>query len=624
MSSRLRYLVSSFLVGVLSLGIAWAGSVITPPRPGAPGIRTQHVQAGAKVVAQLEEAAATGELGPGQVWAGAAKTSIEPRPDDWGGVWAKEGCATLGDDFADSFDHIFDTRVKWLENSNCIYSGGFGIGPMNPLTEWDQEYGLWVRSAAISDGTDTLVLTILDGAYYFGHNRDMCSPNQACGFFDLADTLGAELGLDPSSFMFASTHAHSSPDFIGAWGGVPRFYMNQVTDALMASVKAAVANMAPARIEVGEELARQFGNERRDFYRSAEEHGLSWIRLVGTGATPDAPIAYSCTIDCPAAGEPEPGSAGAAATSERKGRPVPVGTPSQDPECERADGRPNHCPTPEPTPTETPSPDPTPPGERAITTIGAYAAHPTNKGAGPLAHADFAAPFEARVENLWGGVGLFFQTGLGNISSSSGGHPEGDEKVEQMGFGLASLMPSLSEGRFLTNGDEPLDLTIAQRFWNQPVTNTVLAAGGVGGIFDRRFEQAPGSVQASEEADPRLGSVKDCRSASPLSVRTAVSAARIGDLLITGAPGEIFSNLSNTIKEKSPGGVTLPLALVNDGLGYIMQSFETDHAGRQGLGFVGEVVEYEDAFSIDHCFGDMTLEATLLLIGQGGIANALP
>jgi hypothetical protein len=71
----------------------------------------------------------------------------------------------------------------------------------------------------------------------------------------------------------------------------------------------------------------------------------------------------------------------------------------------------------------------------------------------------------------------------------------------------------------------------------------------------------------------------------------------------------------------------MSLALVNDGLGYVMQSFETDHAGRQVLGFVGDadvpppvgvgvgIAEYEDAYSIDACFGDMALETTLSLLG---------
>jgi len=54
---------------------------------------------------------------------------------------------------------------------------------------------------------------------------------------------------------------------------------------------------------------------------------------------------------------------------------------------------------------------------------------------------------------------------------------------------------------------------------------------------------------------------------------------------------------------------------VNDGLGYIMQSFETDHVGRQAVGFVGQVAEYEDAYSMDACFGDKVLETTIGLVG---------
>lgn len=45
--------------------------------------------------------------------------------------------------------------------------GGFGIGPMNPITSWDQEYGLYVRTFAVSDGDDTLVLTVIDAEGYF-------------------------------------------------------------------------------------------------------------------------------------------------------------------------------------------------------------------------------------------------------------------------------------------------------------------------------------------------------------------------------------------------------------------------------------------------------------------------
>lgn len=703
MSPRLRFLVSSFLIGVMGVGLAWAGSVLTPPRLTDSRTEDQKT-AGTSVDASFSTAGFTGELAAGQVFAGAAKASIKPRPTEWGGEWETEHCTTLPSETPDFGDtpsnpeefrqwvealpqrlqdyvtyldgirgnlahdgtHIADGRVRWAEHSNCLYMGGYGIGPMFPITNWEDPYGLYVRSVAISDGTDTLVLTIIDGVYYFGDYDRMC---ETCGFFQLSQDLGAELGIDPSGFFFASTHSHTSPDFIGGWGGVPQWYMNQVEDAIRASVAAAVTEMEPAVVEVGEELARQFSSERRDFYRSAEEYGLTWIRLLGAGdGEPEAAIDYSCVgADCgevPATASAQPESdEGLVSASEGNGN-----------ECDKERGKePKKCPSPSPSASEEPTPEPTgstteepspspsasetqqPPSDRdgdgiidgsdncpdnsnpdqadsdgdglgdacdepepqleAIATIGAFAAHPVTADESlGTADADFPGPFEKRVEELFGGVGLFFQTGFGNISPRDD-HHEGDSSKEKIGFGLASLLPEqLGSGEVLKNDSGPIDVWSKQEFWQQPVTNSGLAALGLPGFFDRPFAQTPAAVEAGKS------SRKNCKSSSPVSVETAVSAARIGSVLITGAPGEIFSNYSNTIKEKNPKAVTLPLTLVNDGLGYIMQSFETDHVGRQITGFVGEVVEYEDAYSIDACFGDMALEKTLKLIGQGGTA----
>jgi hypothetical protein len=225
--------------------------------------------------------------------------------------------------------------------------------------------------------------------------------------------------------------------------------------------------------------------------------------------------------------------------------------------------------------------------------------------------ADFPAVFAKEVEDRFGGTGMFLQTGLGNIS------PRGN-KV-QMGRGMADVIPAIGSGTQIT---EP-DVRVGRTSWDHPVTNIPLGTLGVAGFFDRTFNEAPASVHVGESGYPN----QKCTSASPVSVETSVSAARIGppitpqnpepfDLLITGGPGELFSNLTNTIEEQNTSGVTMALGLSNDGLGYIMESFETDHVGRQGVGFANEpVTEYEDAYSIDHCFGDATLQHTLSLIG---------
>lgn len=536
---RVRFLVSSLLVGIMSLGVAWAGAGLAPVAEVSPVEAPR-----ATVTASPAEGAAPGSDTPrttvrsGEVLAGAARLSIEPRPEDYGGTWETEGCATFGSDAGGAPMHVPDFRVKWPENPNCIYMGGYGIGPMNPIVKWTDDYGLWVRSVAVSDGTDTVVLTLLDGVYYFAKYRDMCD---GCGAQDLAEELGGELDISPDSFFFTATHSHTAPDFIGGWGGVPDWYMEQVADTIRAAVREAVGSLRPATLEAGEVLARDFNGERRDFYRSAEEQSLTWFRLLET-----------------------PGAA--------------VPTNDGDP------GAPDSRPTP----------------GRAIATVGAFAAHPTTADESTgIADADFPAVFSHGVEDRFGGIGLFFQTGLGNMSARG-------NKI-RMGEGLAGLVPDIGSGLRI---DDP-DVRVARRLWDQPVTNSGLTALGLPGFFDREFNQTPASVSAGKN------STRACRSASSVSVRTSASAAKIGDLWITGGPGELFSNLTNTIKERNPNGVSLPLGMVNDALGYIMQYFETDHAGRQVLGFVGDpLAEYEDAYSIDHCFGEMTLEATIEMLGE--------
>jgi hypothetical protein len=558
----------ALLVGGLCVGLAWAGVGLVPlstKEDAGSELPVGTATGGARLAAQ-EEAQAQADLvlQPGQFYAGSAKVSMEPRPQDYDGTWEQDGgkCSTLTDPngVPEGATHVVDTRVRWNENPNCLYMGGYGLGPVNPITNWQDPYGLWVRAVALSDGTDTIVLALLDGAYYEGKFNSMCNGAQDCGFFDLRARLAQELaglGVAESGVFLSFTHSHTAPEFIGAWGGVPKWYMQQIEDSIETAATSAVQSMRPAVLEIGESYARQFSTERRDHYRSAEDENLAWFRAV-----------------------------------------APVTTESTDPKCALGPGQEKK---PECQPTTS---------YEGIATVGAFAAHPvTEDTESGTADADFPAVFGKAVEDRWGGVGILFQTGLGNISPRDGGHPEGTLEKEKIGYGLASLIPGIGGGRQPAN----TDVRSAQHWWEQPVTNSVLGAGGLTGIFDRSFNELPAAIEVGDSQYPH----KKCNSASPISVRTVVSAAKVGDLWITGGPGELFSNLTNTIKEKNPTGVTLPLGITNDGLGYIMQSFETDHAGRQGVGFVGgPLSEYEDAYSIDHCIGDATLEYTLNLLGS--------
>lgn len=549
----LRTITVSATTGALALGAAWAGTGLVPVKaPKLPvqvgtGTGTGAVPAPAPAAAGVapDPANVLPAPGQGQFLVGASKISMEPRPDaSKGQRWNRnrDECAILSPEGGQhAATHVADFRSRWPENPDCLYMGGYGLGPMNPITSWEPTYGLYVRTVAVADAAgDTAVMTIIDATSYMAAYNRMCGPRgkpkkqvvaplntagNTCGAIAIADSLRAELGKTPANFqlLLASTHSHTAPDLIGGWGGVPDWYMAQIEQAIKTSVRDAVRNMEPAVIEAGEVLARNRSGERRDFYRSAEDNTESWFRAYVPGDTP-----------------------------------------------------------------------------RVIATVGAFAAHPvTADEGGGVGNADFPGVFSKNIESTDGGTALFFQTGLGNMS------PRGS--TVEMGNGLADLIPAVGSGTLQTDSN----VKVAQEFWDQPVTNSGLTALGVPGFFDRPFAQTPATLQTGKNP-----SGKPCISASPTSVRTSVSAARIGNLWVSGAPGEIFSNIGNVLEEQRPGGIVFPLAQVNDGLGYLVQSFETDHLGRQGVGFVGTVAEYEDAYSIDHCFGDKALETTIGLFGR--------
>ena len=597
-----KTMLSSFIVGILSIGMAWAGAGLVPVSADKEAdkatndvtafVGTENVEGDAPAAAEFSPA----DLQPGQILAGAAKVDLYPRPDDYKADFPD---ADWEDDQSkcefpspgaveEGLTHVADFRVRWPENPNCLYMGGYGLGPVNAISTFDPVYGLWSRSIAMQDAQgDALVLTLIDAVYWEAHYDSMC-PGEPCGFLDLADQLAEETGLPAESFIFFSTHSHTAMDFIGGWGAVPDWYMQQATDSLKASVRGALANMEPAVLEAGESILRERNRERRQYYRSAEDDTISWFRLVDAD---DQPRPEVCTTPAPAPA-PTEGNNGSGGGNGfgNQGKETPA--PAPEPTCE-----------------------PAAPG-RAIATVGAYAAHPvTEEEADGEADADFPAVFAKRVEESFGGMGMFLQTGLGNIS------PAGDK--ETMGNGMAAALPAIGGGTQIAD----TDIRVARKSWVQPATNVPLSGLGRAGFFDRSFNEAPAQLTVGKSKYLN----KKCHTASPISVETSVSAAKIGDLLITGGPGEVFSNLTNTIEEKNPNGVTLALGLANDGLGYIIQSFETDHVGRQGVGFakttdtpketpvvgsqpVSGNAEYEDAYSIDHCFGDATLEYTLQLL----------
>jgi hypothetical protein len=288
---RLRSLFTAMLTGVLLVGSVWAGAALSPiTRTGSEPGSTVRETAG-QLTGQGARAGTAGlgdcsTLGANEACVGAAKVSLEPQPPT-PGEWEHDRATCLplsldGFDPEGSVAHAPDVRMPWIENNNCIYMGGYGLGPSNPVLTWDQQYGLWVRSTVYTDAQgDDIVLTIIDAEGYFGDYNKLCGDAEPrCGSHEIAEDLGAELGLDPNGFIIASTHSHTSLDLIGGWGGVPPWYMDQVARSIKDSIRQAFANRVPARLEAGDELARRYNSDRRDLYWAAEDPSINWLRAL--------------------------------------------------------------------------------------------------------------------------------------------------------------------------------------------------------------------------------------------------------------------------------------------------------------------------------------------------------
>ena len=516
-----RKIVSAALTGAFLVGTALAGTVLVPV--GDVGNADAPKVSAPAVVGSLPEALVGegDELGADEVLVGASKLNIRPTPNEAAGeFWEHDvnKCDTEGNP-ANGVAVASDTRSPWPEAPGCIYAGGFGVGPSQPLIEFDTTFGLWTRSVAFKRGGKTLVLTLVDGEGYFSRHNYMCPPEKPCGALDLGEQLGAEYGIPPESFVFAATHSHAAPDFIGGWGGVPVWYMGQVAEQMRQSARNALDNMVPATLAAGDTMARPYNSERRDLYYAAEDPSLNWVRAVDRGGL-------------------------------------------------------------------------------VVATVGTFAAHPTSFGGGEnTANADWPVQFAKAIEDRDGGMAVVFQAGLGNMSARGNSHGS-------MGQGLATVLPAVGDGRLVTSPD----ISVARATWDHPVTNIPLGALGAAGLFDHPFG-GPAAVTAGKSA------ARPCVTAGAYSATVTATAAKIGGVYITAAPGEVFANFTNTIEEKAPI-TSLAIGQANDAIGYMPQSFEFDIATQQGTGFSGhEAFGYEEAYSIDRCFGDKTLDETLRLLG---------
>ena len=274
-----RAAISGVIVGAIALGSAVAGMVVTPP-PRVVGADPASVAAAAGIPLATTNATSV-ELGPedvddvaglrvrapkggptpdGTFLVGAARVNIAPAPTDFGGErWQTEGCTAVEEGQIDQ-DHVIpspdpddpmgtaDGVRGWPAASpDCVYLGGFGIGPVRPAQRVGQG-GVWIRAIAISNGVRTFVYQIADLVGWFArYDPTICVD---CGIRDVRGRLATDLGVETGDVVVASTHSHATADTYGGWGGIPDWYRSQIRDSAIAAGKQAVRNLVPATLSV--------------------------------------------------------------------------------------------------------------------------------------------------------------------------------------------------------------------------------------------------------------------------------------------------------------------------------------------------------------------------------------
>jgi hypothetical protein len=256
-------------------------------------------------------------------------------------------------------------------------------------------------------------------------------------------------------------------------------------------------------------------------------------------------------------------------------------------------------------------------------------------GDNTLLHGDWPGVAAKEMHDRLGGVGLVIEGGLGNVSPAAprgaGADLDGDgdkdeyDQVIRMARDFTTYVAAdITRGGHVLRSNEIVALN---RTIEHPVTNWAEAVLGVGGLLDRTFVPGdsaggPGAYQWGKGGPPG----RECLAASPLTIKTDVSAYRVGELTVLTGPGEIFGTMSEVAKSKArtqsalvepngtvvPAGQAMVFGQTQDSLGYIIQHFEVDPAG--GLTSNADLGEYEEEFMLDRCFGDNVLQTQLDLL----------
>lgn len=406
---------------------------------------------------------------------------------------------------AQAAPYLVGAATRDITPQGVVNLGGFGLGDGSVIPEQvssrggrDQSKGehIRVRALVIDDGHEAVAIADIETQGMFAAYED-----GPYGLIDMArDVAKLVPGLKADHVLIASDHTHSGPDTIGAWGGVPGPYIQQIHDQAVAAIAQAYRRRVPATLAEGHSDASDL------------IYNQSCTEALNQSAEPDYPGPSIC------------------ATPLKDGlfRVVQA----------RAARGARH---------------------KVVATLAVYAAHAT-AGGGQGLHGDWPQFLSDAMTRRYGGTGIAMVGALGGTQpcrptcaftrKDNPGYAIKDRRTAYIANYLAHVDRSLAAAAPVSGPVRAAQQPIREAITGPAVLGLFTAGSTIGARLLRSTEN-PWSVGPT--------------------VRTVVSALRVGGLLFSGTPGEGFPAIGAGVRDALTGEQeVIQLGLADDQLGYLI------------------------------------------------------
>jgi hypothetical protein len=393
-----------------------------------------------------------------------------------------------------------------------FHLGGYGILPTRPTTGAmvlpdGTPEHLYARAMAIVNARGQALLL----ADIEDQGTFAAYKQCACGIWDVRQQVAADTHLPVDSIVVNSDHSHSGPDLIGLWGGVPVDYLHLVHDQTVRALEEALAGAVPAHLLAGSSTPVMPAPDQGSYVKGS--------------ATPGEDLVHSQFAKDTLTGHDD-------SAVDTQLRVLQAVTPSG----------------------------------KLLGTLVNYAAHATTTGSENLLYsADWPGWVARKTEQALGEP-----VAVTMVADVGRSQPPRPYSASPCGAGFRG---GCDADKLDTFSRILLPFVVSAVSGARPVTSDAIDNREV---FTREPATNPALLGVSYSGEVPVNGYGAYRAATPPwaagdVIGTFVSAHRVGDLLLTAAPGEAYPDIRFALQRSVRGASEVfTFGLANDQLGYLI------------------------------------------------------